>query len=158
MYPGIVQMLLKTYASDDILSEAHASVCDYKKPDSITPITYAERLSDKAERTGDVFPEDTLKEVFLTGLPHNYRGYVRGHLSSKPTLSLAELARFAVTSATCRKQRRRLRQQLLATRAPQRPPKTTPRSLGNADNRAPRVHTKAAQDRPQKGQLRRYPS
>ena len=102
-YPGIVQMLLKTYASDDILSEAHASVCDYKKPDSITPITYAERLSDKAERTGDVFPEDTLKEVFLTGLPHNYRGYVRGHLSSNPTLSLAELARFAANVSDMQK-------------------------------------------------------
>ena len=88
-------MILKMYVSDDILSEAHASVWDYKKPGQVTPIVYAERLSDKAERTGDVFPEDNLKEVFLTGLPQSYRGYVRGNLSSNPNLSLAELARFA---------------------------------------------------------------
>ena len=88
-------MLLKTYATEDIIFEAHASVCDYKNPDQVTPIVYAERLSDKTERTGDVFPEDTLKEVFLTGLPQNYRGYLCGKLSSNPNLSLAELVRFA---------------------------------------------------------------
>ena len=44
MYVGIVQMLLKTYASDNILSKTHASVCDYKKLDQITPFVYAERL------------------------------------------------------------------------------------------------------------------
>ena len=56
---------------------------------------YAERLSDKAKRNGDFFPEDTLKKVFLTGLPQSYRGYVCGPLSSNQTLLLAELARFA---------------------------------------------------------------
>ena len=84
---GIVQMLLKTYESDDILSEAHDSVCDYKKPDQVTSIVYAGHLSDKAERTGDVFPEDTLEEVFLTGFPQSYRGYVRGNFSSNLNLS-----------------------------------------------------------------------
>ena len=45
-YVGVAQMLMKTYATEDILSESHASVCDYKKPDQVTPIVYAERLSD----------------------------------------------------------------------------------------------------------------
>ena len=94
-YVGIVQMLLETYVTDDILSEAHASVSEYKKPDQVPPIVYAERLSDKAEKTGDVFPEESLKEVFLKVHPQSYRGYVPGNLTSNPTLSLAELARFA---------------------------------------------------------------
>ena len=94
-YPAIVQMLLKAYATDEVLSEAHASVTDYKKPLSMDPVTFAHKLSDRAERTGDVFLEESLREVFVMGIHESIRGYVRSHLSRHPGLSLLELARYA---------------------------------------------------------------
>ena len=94
-YTAIVQMLLQTYANDEVLSEAHASVTDYKKPSNMHPISFANKLSDRAERTGDVFPDETLREVFIMALQSSIRGYVRSHLSRHPKLSLQELARYA---------------------------------------------------------------
>ena len=94
-YPAIVQKFLKAYANDEVLSEAHASVIDFKKPDNQHPVTFAQKLSDRAERTGDVFPEETLREVFIMALNASIRGYVRGHLSRHPSLSLLDLARYA---------------------------------------------------------------
>ena len=42
-YMAIVQMLLRAYANDEVLSEAHASVINYKKPENLHPVVFAQK-------------------------------------------------------------------------------------------------------------------
>jgi len=101
-YPAVVQFLLKTYATDEVIAEADAEINRYRQPDRMSPPDYAHNLWTKALRCGTVYDEDRLKGIFIEGLHESICQSVRNYWSKNGDADLQELARHAKSMANIR--------------------------------------------------------
>ena len=98
-YIGAVQLLLETYATEDVLAEAHLDVTNFKQSDQMDEVKYAIKLSTKADRCGSVYPDRLLKDIFINGIALSIQDNVRGYAANHPKLDLYGLARYAKSIA-----------------------------------------------------------
>jgi len=101
-YPAVVQFLLRTYATDEVIAEADAEISRYRQPDRMSPQDYAHNLWTKALKCGTVHDEDRLKGIFIEGLHESIRQSVRNYWSKNGDADLQELARHAKSMANIR--------------------------------------------------------
>ena len=94
-YPEVVNYLLRTYATDEIIAEAYSEVTNYIQSTGMSEMEYGDRLWRKALRCGNVFSDDRLKSLYAEGLLPAIRVQVRHHLTTHPRLSFMELTRYA---------------------------------------------------------------
>ena len=93
-YCEVVQYLLFTYATDDVIAEAHSDLQSFKQAPNVNPVAYSNQLLTKVARCGHVYSPSTLRAFFVEGVHENIREAVRGHLSLNPKLGLHQLARY----------------------------------------------------------------
>ena len=94
-YPEIVQLLLRTYATDTVLSSAAKDVEGFKQKKQ-TETEFAEQLKRRALLAGNVFSESRLKEIYLDGLLPHLRTNCGNYLVANPSASLLDLAQTAL--------------------------------------------------------------
>jgi len=99
-YCQVVQYLLRTYATDDRISEAEMSLIHFTQGPNMSVEQYANSLQDMAEKYGNVHSEDRIKDLFINGLHHSYRDNIRSYLANNPELDIHSLARYARTVAS----------------------------------------------------------
>lgn len=63
----VMNHLLETYATNDVISETEMNMQNYQQPLHMTPTQYAEALWSKALRCNQMNTENTLKGIFVEG-------------------------------------------------------------------------------------------
>ena len=94
-YPEVVNYLLRTYATDEVISEAVGDVTSFRQSSNMTEEVYSNHLWDKALRCGTVFSDRRLKSLFVEGLLPATCAQVRNYLASHPSVDYQAVARFA---------------------------------------------------------------
>ena len=94
-YPEVVNYLLETYATDEVIQEAYAEVLSYRQRPSQPELEFAKSLFALASRCGNVFTTTRLKAMFSDNVDKSIRAQVRNHLANSPKVDYNGLARFA---------------------------------------------------------------
>lgn len=95
IYAEVKHFLLRSYATDDNIADAHNEVVSYKHSQSQKETEYSNRLYKKALRCGRVFSQHRLKSEFVEGVPANIRQTTRQFKSNNASCDLTKLARHA---------------------------------------------------------------
>ena len=96
-YAATVNLLLRRYASNDILARAYSEVTSFRQPKGTSETTYAHKLQAKADSCGDnVFPGEFLISIFIEGIHSSLQGNVRMHYAANPTSDLFQIAQYAL--------------------------------------------------------------
>lgn len=98
-YCQVVNHLLRTFATDDIIAEAEADLTRCVQTDKMTEAQFEALLWKKALRCGSVFPETRLRSLFIEGLNATIRQIVRGEWARHPDADLGTLQRYATSMA-----------------------------------------------------------
>ena len=106
-YPQVVNVLLRTYATDEVISEAVGDVTSFRQSSNMTEEVYSNHLWDKALRCGTVFSDRRLKSLFVEGLLPATCAQVRNYLATHPDVDYQSVARYAqaigeTNRASCR--------------------------------------------------------
>ena len=67
-YPQVVNVLLRTYGTDEVISEAVGDVTSFCQSSNMTEEVYSNHLWDKALRCGTVFSDRRLRSLSVEGL------------------------------------------------------------------------------------------
>ena len=96
-YDEVVNFLIKTYVTDEVISDEYNSVMQYRQSTSTTEQDFANKLWDKAQRSGTVFSDRRLKAIFADNLHAAIRRSVNNYLSEKTDkgVTFQDLARYA---------------------------------------------------------------
>ena len=94
-YPEVVNFLLRTYATDEVIAEAVGDVTSFRQSSNMTEEVYSNHLWDKALRCGTVFSDRRLKSLFTEGLLPATCAQVRNYLASHPHVDYQAVARYA---------------------------------------------------------------
>lgn len=105
-YCEVVQYLLRTYSTDDIIAEVEASLMRFTQGDRMNETDYAQALWTKALRCGTVYSEEHLKGLFIEGLHEPVRKNVQSYWAELPEADLMVLARFSTSVASLRRNNR----------------------------------------------------
>ena len=131
-YAEVVNFLLRTYATDEVLSEAVDDVTSFRQSSNMTEEVYSNQLWGKALRCGTVFSNRPLKSLFVEGLLPATCAQVRNYLETRPGADYQPVARYAhAISETHRSARR----QATSLVSPQVPPDSVRRFTRNARTR-----------------------
>ena len=95
-YPEVVNFLLQTYATDDVIAEAVTDVENLKQSTAMTEQEYSDELWKRALRCGTVFSGDRLKGYFVEGLLPALRGQVRHYAASHRRSTYEAILRYAI--------------------------------------------------------------
>ena len=93
-YPEVVNYLLRTYATNEVMAEAYADVTNFLQSSGMSETEYGDRLWRKALRCGNVFSDSWLKSLFAEGLLPAIGTQMRHHLTTHPRIAFAELTRY----------------------------------------------------------------
>lgn len=96
-YVEVVNFMLATYATDDVIARAVKTLENYKQLPGMAPTDFAKRLYTKALRCGMVYEEKRVKSLFVEGLEDAVCDNVRLYWSRNPSEPLTQLARYADT-------------------------------------------------------------
>ena len=94
-YSEVVNVLLRTYATDEVISKAVGDVTSFRQSSNMTEETYSNQLWDKALRRGTVFSDRRLKSLFVKGLLPATCAQVRNYLATHPGVDYQAVARYA---------------------------------------------------------------
>ena len=94
-YPQVVNFLLRTYATDEVISEAVGYVTSFCQSSNMTEEVYSNHLWDKALRCGTVFSDRRLKSLFVEELLPATCAQVRNYLATHPDVDYQSVARYA---------------------------------------------------------------
>lgn len=94
-YPDVVNYLLRTFGTSEVIAEAFVEVTNFIKRSAITEREYGDWLWKKALRCGNECSDNRLKSLIGEGLLPAIRARVRHHLIMHPRVSLIEVARIA---------------------------------------------------------------
>jgi len=96
-YSDVVNYLLHTYASDDVIAETEAGLRQFVQTPKMTEQDYATQLTLKVLRCGAVYSEARLIGMYVEGLHESIRGAVRTYWGEHPEADLNKLARHATS-------------------------------------------------------------
>lgn len=96
-YCEVVNYLLETYATDDVIAETDAEILRFTQPPTKSPTEYAEALWNKALRCDRVYDEYVLKGIFIEGLHESIRHSMRSYWGSRKNATVHDLARHATS-------------------------------------------------------------
>lgn len=75
----VVNQVLDTYATEDVIAKTETEMQSFKLPSSRTPNQYAEALWKTALRCNQVHTEYMLKGIFVGRLPYSIRDSMRSY-------------------------------------------------------------------------------
>ena len=81
-YAEVVNFLLRTYATDEVISEAVGDVTSFRQSSNMTEEVYSNQLWDKALGCGTVFSNRLLKSLFVKGILPATCAQVRNYLAT----------------------------------------------------------------------------
>ena len=96
-YVEVVNYLLATYATDDVIAETVGDILSIRQGKGTTAADFAQTLYDKVLRCGNVYPESQLKGIFVEGLVESVRDNMRVYWGLNRQVTLFQLARYADT-------------------------------------------------------------
>lgn len=70
-YCQVVNYLLETYATDDVVAEDEADITNYEHPKSMSAMQYLQAMWKEALRCGQVYSDSRLKRVLIEGVHHS---------------------------------------------------------------------------------------
>lgn len=82
-------------STDDAIAKAQPNIIIYKQQGNTIAVCYSVALYEKALQCERVYDGSTVKTVFIGGLKHLVRCYIRGHRWANRADPLNNLARFA---------------------------------------------------------------
>lgn len=92
-YPKVVNYLLKTYATDEVIAETDTGINQFRQGDLISPPEYAQEWWTKALKCGTVYTEPKLTGLFIEGLHGSITQSVRNYWGNNGKGDFQELAR-----------------------------------------------------------------
>ena len=131
-YAEVVNLLLRTYATDEVISEAVGDVTSFRQSANMTEELYSNQLWDKALRCGTVFSDRRLKSLFVEGLLPATCAQVRNYLATHPGVEYQAMARYAQAIGETHPSARR---QATSFASPQAPSDSVKRYTHNARTR-----------------------
>ena len=84
-YREVVNFLLRTYATDEIIAESHQEVIAYQQSTNTTETDYGEKPWDKELRCGSVYSEKRVKGKFVEGLLPAIKAQMRTYRVTRRT-------------------------------------------------------------------------
>lgn len=94
-YCQVINYLLETFATDNIIAEAESDITSFEKPVGTTGTRHFEILFEKALRCGVVYNEPRLKEIFIESLRSSICYSTRKYWGAHKGAKLHSLARYA---------------------------------------------------------------
>ena len=94
-YPQVVNFLLRTYTTDEVISEAVGDVTSFRQSSNMTEEFYSKHLWDKALRCGTVFSDRQLKSLFVEVLLPATCAQVRNYLAAHPDVDYQSVVRYS---------------------------------------------------------------
>ena len=96
-YEQVVNFLIQTYVTNEVISEEYNSMMQFRQATNQTETDFADRLWQKAQRSGIVYSDKHLKSIFADNIWQPLRRSVNTHLSSKAKrgITYQELTRYA---------------------------------------------------------------
>ncbi|CAN8075864.1 unnamed protein product [Agarophyton chilense] len=94
-YPQVVHYLLETYATDDVIMDAHQEGIFFRQSSKMTESAFADDLWKKGCRCGNVFTEGRLKNHFITKFLPAIRTHVCNYHTENPQYSFLTLVTHA---------------------------------------------------------------
>ena len=131
-YAEVVNFLLRTYATDEVISEAVGDVTSFRQSSNMTEEAYSNQLWDKALRCGTVFSDRRLKSLFVEGLLPATCAQVRNYLATHAGVDYQAVARYAQAIGETHRSARR---QATSFASPQVPSHSVRRFTRNARTR-----------------------
>ena len=102
-YDQVVNHLIRTYATDDIIADTEADIDSFKQPQNKTASEYADLLHTKTLRAGAVYSDYRLKGLFIEGLHDSVRQNVRAYYTEHTKADIGALARYATSVLSLRR-------------------------------------------------------
>ena len=94
-YAEVVYVLLRTYATDEVTSEAVSDVTSFRQGSNMTEEMFSKHLWDKLLRCGTIFPDRRSKSLFVEGLLPATCAQVRNYLATHSGVEYQAVARYA---------------------------------------------------------------
>lgn len=95
LYSDVVDYLLLTYASDDIIAEREAELQKFRQRPRLSEKEHTTALKLKAMSCGAVYNETSLIEILIEGLHEEISDTVSLYWAVHPDADLNELTRYA---------------------------------------------------------------
>ena len=96
-FPAVVNFLLRQYATDDVISEAHLDLTTFRQSSGMLEEDFSELLMKKNRLCGNVLDDLALKASFIEGLLPAIRSAVRSHSHDFPSKTYSQIVRFAAS-------------------------------------------------------------
>ena len=93
-YAEVVNFLLRTYATDEVISEAVGDVPSFRQSSNMTEEVHSNHLWDNALRCGTVFSDRRLKSLFFEELLPATHAQVRNYLATHPSVDNQAVSRY----------------------------------------------------------------
>ena len=94
-YPEVVNFLLRTYLTDEVISEAVGDVTSFRQSSNMTEEVYSNHLWDKLLRCVTLFSDRRLKSLLVEGLLPAICAQVRNYVATHPGVDYQAVARYA---------------------------------------------------------------
>ena len=146
-YPQVVNFLLRTYATDEVISEAVGDVTSFRQSSNMTEEVYSNHLWDMALRCGTVFSDRRLKSLFVEGLLPATSAQVRNYLATHSYVDYQSVALYAQAIGETNRAFRRQGMSPLAHREPS----GAPRRFDRTARTRPVLSVESASDIPTAG-------
>ena len=117
-YAEVVNFLLRTYATDKVISEAVGDVTSFCQSSNMMEEVYSNQLWDRALRCGTVFSDGPLKSLFVEELLPATCAQVRNYLVTHPGVDYQAVARYAQAIGETQRSARRQATSFASPRAP----------------------------------------
>ena len=127
-YAEVINFLLRTYATDEVIAEAVGDVTSFRQSSSMTEEVYSNHLWDKALRCDTVYSDRRLKSLFVEGLLPATCAQVRNYLATNPQFDYQAVARYAQAIGETHRASRRQGLPPMAPREPTDPARRNART------------------------------
>ena len=117
-YPQVINFLLRTYATDEVTSEAVCDVTSSCQSSSMTEEVYSNHLWDMAFHCSTVLSDRRMKSQLVEGLLPATCAQVRNYLATHPDVDYQSVARYAQAIGETNRASRRQGMSAVAHREP----------------------------------------
>ncbi|CAN8075924.1 unnamed protein product [Agarophyton chilense] len=93
--PEVVNFLLETYATDEVIQEVYSEVLAYHQRSGQTESEFSLALWNLATRCGNVFPTSRLKSLFADNFDRAIRSQILNYLATNRKVDYNALARYS---------------------------------------------------------------
>ena len=96
-YKEVVNFLIHMYVTDEVISDEYNNIMQYRQATAMTEMDFANKLWEKAQRSGTVYSDRRLKSIFADNLQPALRRSVNHYLATqaRKDVTYHELARYA---------------------------------------------------------------